>query len=103
MKRDAADRRFSLEIRTRDNFTCQRCGVQYPEKSRALHSAHMFSRGKLATRFDQENACALCYGCHRHLDTHPVLKEEFFRERLGVERFEALQLRSNQRKKREVV
>jgi hypothetical protein len=55
----------------------------------------MFSRGKLRTRFDPENAAALCYGCHRHLDTHPNLKREFFRERLGAEAFDALQIRSN--------
>lgn len=95
MKRDAEDRRFSKMIRERDRYTCQRCGNVYPPTSRGLHSAHMFSRGKISTRFDPENACALDYGCHRWLDTHPALKEQFFRERLGDERFEALQVRSN--------
>jgi hypothetical protein len=60
----------------------------------------MFSRGKRSTRFDMNNACALCYGCHRYLDTHPDLKREFFRARLGDEAFEALELRSNQRTRR---
>lgn len=99
MKRDATDARFSDIIRERDEWTCQRCGRQYdPHPGPALACAHIFSRGKPATRFDPENACALCYGCHRHLDTHPVLKEAFFRGRLGDERYEALQRRSNTRK-----
>jgi 5-methylcytosine-specific restriction endonuclease McrA len=95
MKRDAKDARFSRMIRERDLFTCQRCGAVHPENSRGLHCAHMFGRGKLRTRFDPENAAALCYGCHRWLDTHPDLKREFFRERLGEDVFAALELRSN--------
>ena len=85
-------------IRQRDDWTCQRCHTGYLEKSQGLHSAHMFSRGKLSTRFDPANACALCYGCHRYLDGHPDLKREFFRLRLGDEEFAALELRSNRRK-----
>lgn len=100
MKRDTRDRAFSKEVRTRDGFTCQRCFTVYPENSKGLHCAHMFGRGKQNTRFDPENACALCYGCHRWLDTHPDLKRAFFIERLGAERFAALELRSNQTKKR---
>lgn len=87
-------------IRDRDFCTCQRCGAVHPSNSRGLHCAHMFGRGKYATRFDPENACALCYGCHRYLDTHPHEKREFFRKRLGDEAFEALEVRSNQRGKR---
>lgn len=100
MKRTAADAKFSDMIRIRDEWTCQRCGQVYdPYPGPALASAHMFGRGKPATRFDPENACALCYGCHRWLDTHPGLKEQFFRVRLGDEVFDALRLRSNQTKR----
>ena len=95
VKRTADDRRFSLMVRERDHFTCQRCGAVHMPTSQGLHSAHMFGRGKPATRLDPENSCALCYGCHRHLDTHPDLKREFFRLRLGDDVFEALELRSN--------
>lgn len=98
MKRTAADRRFSLMVRERDHFTCQRCGAVHMPNSQGLHSAHCFSRGKLATRTDPENAAALCYGCHRFIDGHPQEREAFFRSRLGDEAYEALQLRSNQRK-----
>lgn len=99
MKRDSRDARFSKSIRERDAYTCQRCGAVHAPNSRGLHSAHCFSRGKLGTRFDPENACALCYGCHRYLDGRFDEKKAFFRLRLGDARFEALQLRSNQSKK----
>ena len=95
MKRDKADREFSRSIRERDGYTCQRCFTTYIEGHRGLHCAHMFSRGKKATRWDEENACALCYGCHRWLDGHPDLKREFFRQRLGEDAFAELELRSN--------
>lgn len=100
LKRSPEDVRFSKMIRERDRYTCQRCGAVHAPNSQGLHSAHCFGRGKPATRLDPDNACALCYGCHRYLDTHPDLKHEFFRERLGDERYEALQLRSNTTRKR---
>lgn len=97
-KRTVADARFSDQVRERDRWMCQRCGKVYPPPTFALHCAHMFGRGKPRTRFDPDNACALCYGCHRYLDTHPDLKREFFLERLGEQRFAALELRSNRTK-----
>lgn len=88
---------FSDWIRARDDWTCQYCLTFYPEGRRGgLDCAHMFGRGKLNTRFDPENACALCYGHHRWLDTHPDLKREFFIRRLGQKAFDLLELRSNQ-------
>ena len=95
VKRDVADDRFSKWVRARDRYTCQRCGAVHAPNSKGLHCAHMFSRGKQSTRFDPENACALDYGCHRFLDTHPDLKREFWITWLGTEAFAALELRSN--------
>lgn len=97
-KRTKADAVFSDQVRTRDGWACQRCGTRYPPPTFALHCAHMFGRGKPSTRFDPDNAAALCYGCHRWLDTHPDLKREFFLERLGARRFAALERRSNRTK-----
>lgn len=94
MKRDALDALFSKFIRSRDKWTCQRCWKQYPPPTQALHCAHIFSRGKLSTRYDCDGAAALCYGCHRWLDTHPLVKEAFFREWLGEERYNALAVRA---------
>ena len=95
MKRDALDALFSKYIRTRDGWTCQRCRKTYLPPTQALHCAHFFGRGKLSVRFDADNACAWCYGCHRWLDTHPLVKEAFFREWLGEERYNALTVRAS--------
>jgi hypothetical protein len=89
------DRTFSKFIRERDGYECQRCHLGYDVNSPWLQCAHMFSRGKFPTRFDPENAVALCWICHGYLDQHPNEKRMFFRLRLGDEAFEALELRSN--------
>lgn len=96
MKRDRRDAEFSRAIRERDNYTCQRCGNSFLPNSRGLHSAHLVNgRGKLATRWEPDNAVSLCYGDHRWLDTHPSLKREFAIERLGLERVEELERLGN--------
>lgn len=98
IKRTAADRIFSLQIRLRDGAKCTRCGsVPHPQ---GLHCAHHFTRRTKATRFDPDNALALCYGCHQHLDSHPIEKEAFWRSVIGDERFEALAARAHGRRDR---
>lgn len=84
-----ADVAFSKMVRARDG-RCQRCGSTY-----RLECAHIFGRGKPATRHDPENAVALCYLCHGWLDGHPNEKETFFRAYMGGDTYEALQRRSN--------
>lgn len=93
IKRTAADAKFSREIRERDRFTCQRCGGR-PDP-RGLHAAHMFTRRTYATRWDPDNALALCYGCHQYLDSHPEEKERLWLRKLGVKRFDALRLKAH--------
>lgn len=85
----AADTRFSRLVRERDG-RCVRCGSPY-----RLEAAHIFGRGKPATRHDPVNAVALCWECHPWLDTHPNEKERFFRAFMGDGAYEALQRRSN--------
>lgn len=71
VKIDKADRMFSLYIRTRDGWKCKRCGNQYTPPTSALHCSHFKGRGKENTRFDERNADALCYGCHRYFTAQP--------------------------------
>lgn len=71
LKLDVADKLFSLWIRTRDEWTCQRCGVYYEPPTRALHCSHFKGRGKENTRFDPRNADSLCYGCHQYFTSQP--------------------------------
>lgn len=99
IKRTKEDAAFSLLVRERDNWTCQRCDKRFVPPTRALHAAHCFGRRKESTRHDPENAVAACYGCHQYLDEHPNEKYELFRLRLGDEAFDALRLRSQKPKK----
>jgi len=75
-----ADKRFSLEVRTRDKFTCQKCGKQ----NKHVHCAHVFSRNRLSVRYEMDNAITLCYYCHI-IWSHrcPVEFAEWCRDRLG--------------------
>jgi len=100
IRRTQADVRFSQQIRERDRFTCQRCGFTHPSNSRGLHCAHHFTRRTKATRFDPDNALALCYGCHQYLDSHPWEKEAFWRSEIGDERFDALAARAHGKRDR---
>lgn len=84
MKRDKTDALFSHYVKLLSGGYCKRCGNYLGVKSRGLHCAHCFSRGRLATRFVRDNAQALCYGCHRYLDSRPMEKQEFFRKILGT-------------------
>ena len=89
MKRDVLDDLFSRYIRLLADGTCERCHKKLG-LTKGLHCGHFQSRGKLSVRFDRDNARCFCYGCHRYLDQHPAAKAEFFLEKLGKERFEAL-------------
>lgn len=89
------DRAFSLFIRYRDNWQCQRCLKCFPERSWGLDNSHFWSRGKLSTRHDEENCVALCKYCHRYFTANPAEHRDFFFKRLGEERFNALMVRAN--------
>ena len=56
----------------------------------------MHSRRHLNTRYDELNACTLCFGCHAYLDSHPIEKIEFFKARLGEQGFDMLRARAQE-------
>lgn len=90
-----ADTAFSISIRGRDKWKCQRCLKQYAPPTGALHCSHFFSRGKWGTRFDEENCISLCYGCHRYFDGPGKSEYEAYKIRqLGQEGFDALRARA---------
>lgn len=66
IKITSGDRFFSLCVRERANWTCERCGTYHQPPTTALHCAHWHSRGNWSVRFDPSNALALCYGCHQY-------------------------------------
>ena len=64
IKRTPADIAFSMCIRERSDWTCERCGTRYEPKARGLECSHYHTRGKWGVRFHSLNAEALCTGCH---------------------------------------
>ena len=61
-----------------------------------LYIVHTFwSRGNWSVRFDEDNTEALCYGCHSYLGGNPVEFHKYYLEKLGQERFDALEKRKN--------
>jgi hypothetical protein len=62
---DYADKEFSLYVRARDGGRCLIC-----RKVGATDCAHYVSRGKLATRWVEENGNALCRSCHQDEHQH---------------------------------
>ena len=90
-----SDSIWSKYIRTRDNWTCQRCDKKYAPPTSALHCSHFWSRGNWSVRFDFFNCQALCYGCHSYLGGNPQEHREFILNKLGQKEFDALQKRRN--------
>ncbi len=83
IRRDKLDLLFSKCIHLRDKY-CQRCGG-----TSGLQTAHFHGRARKSVRWDEENACLLCFGCHQYFHSHPLEFVEFFKKRLG-ERFDLL-------------
>jgi len=95
IKIDPADKVFSIYIRTRDNWTCNRCHTTYPPNSSGLHNSHYFGRGNECTRFDPENCDALCFGCHQAWDSNKEDYRDFKIKQLGEEGFIKLRFRAS--------
>lgn len=108
LKIDKADRAFSLYIRTRDNWTCVRCGRYDPntehEKS-SMQCSHFYGRRKESVRFDEDNADCLDFGCHQIWGSDDRESYRAFKiKQLGQRRFDALMIKANtpQRKDRKL-
>lgn len=88
---DPLDKLFSEFIRRRDGF-CQRCWGHRGWKN--LQCSHYIKRRFRATRWDEDNCCALCFGCHQYLEERPEEHKEFMIMRLGEQKFDLLLGRS---------
>ena len=102
IKIDAADKAFSLYIRRRDNWTCQRCGRRYEEGDAGLNCAHYWNRWREGTRFEPDNCVALCFGCPKLLDGDERERfTEILLKRLGKDRLLTLELQARSYKKKD--
>jgi len=88
---DPLDRPFSEMIRKRSKGYCERCGRFYGYDGwKKLQCSHYIGRSKRSTRWDEDNACALCFGCHQYFTSHPYEHTEWFKKRIGQEKFDSL-------------
>jgi hypothetical protein len=101
IKLDRADQLFSLWIRTRDDWTCQRCGHYYEPPTSALQCSHFQSRGHENTRFDPDNCDALCYGCHHYFTSNPAEHYSWQVERKGQKKIDQIVLSSHLYKRKD--
>ena len=107
ISRTKLDMEWSFAVRSRDHWTCQKCGSRYPPKkpgdgsSRSgLDAAHIFSRRLKRIRHDLDNGVALCTGCHLSWAHYEPLEfREWIMEWLGADKYEALRLRAQEVKK----
>jgi hypothetical protein len=87
MKIKVEDTLFSLLVRRRDKYVCQRCKAQYNIDSGAsLQCSHHYGRARRRLRWSPINAVALCAGCHRQWHSHPDESAAWLAEHLGPER-----------------
>ena len=109
IKLDALDKLVSEYIRRKaikEVGGCERClapkydivkedGSIFPAWQQ-LQCCHFHGRGNHSVRYDPDNLAGLDFGCHQFLDSHPLEKIEFFKQRLGEDRFNMLNSRMRQ-------
>jgi ssDNA-binding Zn-finger/Zn-ribbon topoisomerase 1 len=101
MNHTKADRIFANYIKDRDGWKCQKCGKKYDKNNPAHHEllqcSHLWSRGKLNTRFDPINCDSLCaIPCHQHFEHNREKYHQWKINKIGQTAFDDLRLRSNQ-------
>lgn len=94
-----ADRWFSKAVRARVDWTCERCSTNHRHNPGALDCSHYMGRGNWATRFDPDNAFALCYGCHAYVTANPSEHKVFVRNALGDAMQEEIERKAKQQKR----
>lgn len=92
IKIDNLDKLFSRYIRLRsegyDEYTGKYAGYD------KLQCCHFHSRSKKSVRLDPDNAIAATFGSHQYLDSHPMEKVEFWKQKLGEQKFDMLNSRA---------
>lgn len=101
---DPADKAFSQWVRLRD-MKCLRClspvRLNGEGKPVTHQASHFQGRGKENTRFDPDNVCTLCYGCHQYFTSHPGEHYKWQVKRLGQDTVDDLVFKSNLYKKKD--
>jgi len=89
---------FSLIVRERDKYTCQKCGRKHGH----MQTAHFYSRKIKVLRWETLNAVCLCGGCHFWAHQNPSEFCEWFEKHVGARNYQILQTRRYNRFKTSV-
>lgn len=95
IKLDKADQIFSSYLRTKIPY-CEVC-----KREDTLQASHFWGRRNESTRFDEENVDVLCFSCHLKFHENPGNYTEWKKKKLGLKRYNLLDFRHNQYKKRD--
>jgi len=104
IKTTTEDKMFSEYIRKRALKRCGGCERCHAPKTsyKELQCAHVFSRRHKSTRWDEDNAYGLCFGCHQYFGENPLEYMTFAKNELGSQRFEILRLRHETTQKMDI-
>ena len=83
IKITSADKWFSMCIRERNNWTCERCRTDYRNNPSGLQCAHIFGRANKSVRLEPLNAFSLCSGCHMYFTANPMHFSGFVHQKLN--------------------
>lgn len=101
-KISTADKWFSFYVRFSDNWTCFSCGKYCPQRrlgnpdlpQAQIQCAHIFSRRFKSTRFDPQNAVALCFKCHEKYTEDVRGWEAFIISKIGNDLYNRLRVKT---------
>lgn len=86
--KDKLDAMFSRQMRDRADNKCEFCG----KSTGQMHCHHgVVHRRYMNTRYEPDNCACVCVGCHTYLADFPKINVEFFKKRIGSDRYEQLE------------
>lgn len=89
------DKLWSELIKMRAGNVCEKCG-----RAKTLNSHHVYSRSNKSVRWDVDNGCCLCAGCHALSSTFsahktPIEFVEWIKDKRGETWYVRLRMKAN--------
>ncbi len=97
VRRDKSDILYSLLVRERAGWACERCNARFSEHQRGgLECSHFYTRSRRSVRVHPLNSAAHCTGCHTWLGGNPLEFGKWIEAHLGTKKTLHLQTLSRQ-------
>jgi hypothetical protein len=97
------DTLFSLYLRQKRGYRCEKCGGFWPQ-GKGLTVSHFWTRAKESVRFDEENIDVLWFACHSYFENKKGKNGEYEvwkKNRMGEKAFNLLMVRAHTPGKRD--